>query len=168
MKNKSYLEDVQLTRGPDLRNRDFARSRFFLSLLLPPPPSFVLEPPKRDLGTRSLTPGRKSSLSGSSTLGSRPVDGVGKAQIRGRRVGERVVRERMEGGGGILYGTYCKTSLSIFPCPKLFPQTDTKHDSTLLKIFNILFIYFFNIPLDTSQGTQFPFVSNPFGRTATL
>ena len=144
MKNKSYLEHVQLTRGPDLRNRDFARSRFFLSLLLPPPPSFVLEPPKRDLGTRSLTPGRKSSLSGSSTLGSRPVDGVGKAQIRGRRVGERVVRERMEGGGGILYGTY------------------------LLKIFNILFIYFFNIPLDTSQGTQFPFVSNPFGRTATL
>ena len=53
----SDLEHAQLTRGPD-----FARSRFLLSLPFPPPLFFfVLEPPKRDLGTRSVQDSRCNS-----------------------------------------------------------------------------------------------------------
>ena len=55
MKNKSDLEHAQFTRGPDSgpRNRilpDLVSSYPFPSLL---PLFLALEPPKRDLGTRS-------------------------------------------------------------------------------------------------------------------
>ena len=51
----SDLGHAQLTRGPDSgrRNRILPDLVSFLSLPLPSPRFFVLEPPKRDLGTRS-------------------------------------------------------------------------------------------------------------------
>ena len=55
MKNKSDLEHAQLTRGPDSgpRNRILPDLVSSSPIPSPLPLFFVLEPPKRDLGTRS-------------------------------------------------------------------------------------------------------------------